>query len=310
MPEESYRWLPKKDILSFEELVTLTNAFVRAGVARIRLTGGEPLLRQAIEELIRQLKTINNLEEITLTTNGVLLGEKVEALWASGLDRITISLDTLKPTIYRQLNGRDDLIQVEKSIGQALKFYPHGLKINAVIIRGINDSEIATLLKYAQSINAEIRFIEYMDVGGATQWKDEKVFSKQDILSVVTEFFGPVTTLGDRGHAPAARFQLKDGTKFGIIPSMTEPFCGTCDRSRITADGLWHHCLYGEKGIPIRTMLRNRIDEETFISFIQHHWKKRTDKGAENRFRQNEHSLIPLATLKKDPHLEMHTRGG
>ncbi|HEY3044497.1 MAG TPA: GTP 3',8-cyclase MoaA, partial [Vicinamibacterales bacterium] len=184
-------------------------------------------------------------------------------------------------------------------------------KIDSVIIRGVNDDELADLIEYGRSKNAEVRFIEYMDVGGATRWSPADVVSRAEMLERLGARYGPVQPIVEVSSAPADRFTLADGTVFGIISSTTAPFCGSCDRSRLTADGLWYLCLYAARGIDLRAALRRGAPAEELSALITSEWLARTDRGAEDRLALGERrAFVPLTDLRKDPHLEMHTRGG
>ena len=195
-------------------------------------------------------------------------------------------------------------------IDAAASWWP-GLKIDTVLIRGINDDEIVPMLDFGRSRGAEVRFIEYMDVGGATRWSWDQVVTRDEILRAVAELYGPVAPYGDRGSAPADRFRLADGTVFGIIASTTAPFCRACDRSRLTADGLWYLCLYATRGVDVRGPLRRGASDEELAAIIRQAWRQRADRGAEQRLALGARApMIPLSSLKRDPHLEMHTRGG
>jgi cyclic pyranopterin phosphate synthase len=186
-----------------------------------------------------------------------------------------------------------------------------GLKIDSVIMRGTNEDELVDLIEYGKRVDAEMRFIEYMDVGGATRWSMEKVFSRAAILEALTHHYGPIEPVREFSSAPAERFILPDGTVFGIIASTTMPFCRTCDRSRLTADGMWYLCLYAHKGTDLRTPLRGGASQEEIKSIIMATWTKRRDRGAEERQELRHRGvLVQLEGLKEDPHLEMHTRGG
>src|SRR5262249_1614170 len=167
------------------------------------------------------------------------------------------------------------------------------------------------LLEYGKRVGAEVRFIEYMDVGGATQWSPERVMSRQQMLAALAERYGPVAAIDEPSSAPADRFHLPDGTVFGIISSRTDPFCRACDRSRLTADGMWYRCLYATSGTDLRTPLRAGMPHDEILRLITEGWKARDDRGAEERLAlRNRTPLVPASSLKKDPHLEMHTRGG
>jgi cyclic pyranopterin phosphate synthase len=187
------------------------------------------------------------------------------------------------------------------------------MKINTVVVRGFNEDEVADLLEFARREEAEIRFIEYMDVGGATRWSRDDVVSQAEILDILARRYGIIEALkeGERGSAPADRFRLPDGTTFGIIASVTAPFCGTCDRSRLTADGTWFVCLYAEQGIDLREGIRSGATDDDLATLITAAWRDRTDRGAEQRLALPERgALYKVDGLRADPHREMHTRGG
>lgn len=310
MPEEDYLWLPREDILQFEEMDRLVDHFLALGVAKVRLTGGEPLLRRDLPALIERLSGKAAIRDLAMTTNAVLLGPAVHDLKRAGLHRLTISLDTLQRERFITLTRFDELARVQAGIDAAVDVFP-GFKIDSVVIRGVNDDEMIPLLEFAKARGAEIRFIEYMDVGGATTWSRAQVVSRPQMLDTIGSHYGPVAHLREDSSAPADRYRLPDGTVFGIIASTTEPFCRTCDRSRLTADGLWYLCLYAARGIDLRGPLRGGVSDEALRDLITSVWHARTDRGAEHRLATRDRApLIPLNVLKRDPHLEMHTRGG
>ena len=311
MPEPEYAWLPRENILDFEEIALLADAFTSLGVDRVRLTGGEPLLRRGLPQLIEMLASRPAIRDLALTTNGVLLARQAADLRAAGLHRLTVSLDTLDPARFQALTRTDALPAVLAGIDAALTAGFTDLKIDTVVLRGGNDDELASLLAYARSRGAEIRFIEYMDVGGATHWSMDAVVSREEMLARLGAAHGSITPVGERGSAPAERFRLADGTTFGIIASTTEPFCAACDRSRLTADGLWLLCLYARGGLDLRHPLREGASAAELAHLIATVWSMRADRGAEERATTPARQpLIPVASLKRNAHLEMHTRGG
>ena len=311
MPEKEYVWLPRADLLQFEEIGRLVDVFGSAGVDRIRLTGGEPLVRHDLPALVEILAAKPWLKDLAMTTNGVLLEEHAAALRAAGLHRITVSLDTLRPDRFQKLARFDELPRVLRGIEAAARAGFDALKIDTVVIRGVNDDELAPLVERARQWGAEVRFIEYMDVGGATRWSRDRVVSRLDMFRTLAAAFGAIEPIPATTNAPAERYRLKDGTTFGIIASTTDPFCSACDRSRLTADGLWYLCLYAARGLDLRKPLREGASAEELRSLIASAWGERTDRGAEERLAVRERSpLVPLTELKRDPHLEMHTRGG
>ena len=309
MPEAEYVWLPRQDVLHFEEMSTLVDVFAQAGVDRVRLTGGEPLLRRDLPELVHMIAKKTAIRDLALTTNGVSLAAHARGLHEAGLHRLTVSLDTLQPDRFQTLTRFNYLSQVLAGIDEASKYFK-GIKIDSVIMRGTNEDELVPLMEYGRRIGAEVRFIEYMDVGGATRWSRDRVVSRQEMLVVLDHQYGSIVALAEDTSAPADRFRLPDGTIFGIISSTTEPFCRSCDRSRLTADGMWYRCLYATSGTDLRTPLRAGQSPEELLSLITRDWTARADRGAEERLAVGDRSpLVPASSLKKDPHLEMHTRG-
>ena len=310
MPEQDYVWLPREDILHFEEIERLVDIFTSLGVDKVRLTGGEPLLRRGLPDLVERLARRAAIRDLAMTTNGVLLAAHARALHDAGLHRLTISLDTLDPERFRNLTRFDELDRVLDGIAVAASLFP-GLKLDTVVIRGINEHELVPLIEFARGYGAEIRFIEYMDVGGATHWSMSRVVSRREILERLTDHYGPITPIVESSSAPADRYTLADGLSFGIISSTTEPFCHSCDRSRLTADGLWYLCLYAAHGTDLRRPLRSGASPEQLAQLIRATWEIRSDRGAEERLASRDRTtLIPIDRLKRDPHLEMHTRGG
>lgn len=310
MPEKDYVWLPREDILHFEEIERLVDVFLDLGVDKVRLTGGEPLLRRDVPELVSRLASRPRIRDLAMTTNGVLLAEHARPLKDAGLHRLTVSLDTLHRDRFHRLTRADELDRVLEGINVAAPLFP-GLKIDTVVIRGTNDDELVDLIEFGRRYGAEVRFIEYMDVGGATHWSMDRVVSRREILDVLTAHYGPIGPVQEVSSAPADRYRLADGLVFGIISSTTEPFCADCDRSRLTADGVWYLCLYATNGVDLRGALRSGATNDELAAIIRSSWEGRRDRGAEQRLAERDRSpLIPLATLRRDPHLEMHTRGG
>jgi len=311
MPEQDYSWLPRDDVLSFEEISRIVDAFAALGVDRVRITGGEPLLRRDLDRLIALLARKPALRDLALTTNGVLLAEQAPALARAGLNRITVSLDTLRAERFEALTRRPDLDRVLAGIDAAGSAGLLPLKIDTVVMRGTNDDELDDLIEFGRRAGAEVRFIEYMDVGGATNWSPKLVVSRKAMLAQLTKTYGPIQPVQENTSAPADRYMLPDGTVFGIIASVTAPFCSTCDRSRLTADGTWYRCLYAAAGTDLRAPLRAGETTRELAVRIAGGWHERSDRGAEERLAgRSRSSFVPLEVLKKNPHLEMHTRGG
>ncbi len=311
MPEDEYVWLPRASILTFEELERVVRVFAGLGVRKVRLTGGEPLLRQDLPALVQLIARIRDIEDLALTTNGLLLAKQAAALRAAGLRRVTVSLDTLRPERMLAFAKSARHADVLAGIRAARDAGFEHLKLNSVVIRGFNDDELGDLIEFGRAEGAELRFIEYMDVGGATHWSMDQVVSQGDMLAALAQRYGPITPVPGDGRAPAERFRLPDGTTFGIIASVTAPFCRTCDRSRVTADGTWFLCLYAGQGVDLRAPLRGGASDEELAGLIRATWQGRTDRGAEERLGVADRgALYRIDSLRADPHREMHTRGG
>jgi len=313
MPEEEYVWLPRTSILSFEEITRLTAVFAGLGAGKVRLTGGEPLLRHDLPSLVSMLSGIPGVHDLALTTNGILLSRYADDLRRAGLHRVTVSLDTLKPERMLEFARTDRHEDVLGGIRVAVAAGYRSVKLNSVIVRGFNDDEVTALVEFARDTGVEVRLIEYMDVGGATRWSRDQVVSRAELLDILRRRFGPVEPLSaaERAGAPAERFRLADGTAFGIIASTTAPFCRDCDRSRLTADGTWFLCLYAGAGIDLRDALRSGISDAELAALLAHTWSLRADRGAEERLAVPERgALYQIGALRADPRREMHTRGG
>jgi GTP 3',8-cyclase len=313
MPEQEYVWLPRTSILSFEEIERLSGIFAGLGVRKLRLTGGEPLLRHDLSSLVRRLAAQPQISDLALTTNGILLGPQAAALASAGLRRVTVSLDTLRPDRMQAFSRSPRHQDVLDGLAAAARAGFSSIKLNSVIIRGYNDDELESLLDFAGGVGAEIRFIEYMDVGGATAWRMADVVSRREMLGRFTRRHGPIEPVegGEDPRAPAQRFRLQDGRTFGIIASTTAPFCKSCDRARLTADGQLLLCLYGDQGLDLRALLRSAASDGDIETAIREVWSGREDRGAELRLSRPERGVLyQLEALKLDPHREMHTRGG
>jgi len=313
MPERDYVWLPRESLLTFEELDRLVGVFAGLGATRVRLTGGEPLLRHDLPALVRLLSARRPLEDLALTTNGILLAGMADALRAAGLRRVTVSLDTLRPERMLAFARSAKHPDVLEGIAAAQAAGFERIKLNTVVIHGFNDDEVVSLLEHARAHDLEVRYIEYMDVGGATRWRSADVVTRGAILKLIADRYGRPDPIPDPAHprAPAERFRLRDGTRFGIIASVTAPFCRSCDRSRVTADGSWYTCLYSEDGVDLREPLRMGMDDTALSGMIRERWANRTDRGAEARLTVADRgALVSLEGLRADPRREMHTRGG
>lgn len=312
MPEESYAWLSEGDRLSGAELERLIDAFVLVGVDGVHVTGGEPLLHRDLPRVIEGLARRPELRDVALTTNGALLQAHARTLRDAGLRRVTVSLDAVTAEAFGRMAGAP---------GPLLDRVLHGLdaaidaglvtKVNCVVIRGRNEDAVVEVLRHARDRRIEARFIEYMDVGGATRWSADDVVSRDEIVTRIERAFGTAQPIARAAHATAERFALPDGTTFGIIASVTRPFCGDCDRGRLTADGRWLLCLYDEVGTDLRASVRGGASVGELAELIAGSWRGRALRGAEDRARvANRGVWISPERLRRSPHLEMHTRGG
>jgi cyclic pyranopterin phosphate synthase len=308
MPLDEYEWINKKEILTFEEITRLATLSVRLGVEKVRLTGGEPLVRQSLDHLVGKLSTIEGLKDLCLTTNGALLAEKVEALKQAGLRRINVSLDSLDPDKFRRITKRGDLDKVLAGIFAAKSHGLDPIKLNAVIERGVNDDDILPLVEFSREHGFAMRFIEYMDVGNANNWTSEKLVSKQEIIAKIDSRY-PLKEVGRaQGRAPSVDYEFVDGRgDIGVIASVTEPFCSSCTRARITADGKIVTCLFSEVGHDVKGLLRSGASDEELLKLLSSIWMKRADRYSLER-------LEALRAERYDPKshkkIEMISLGG
>jgi cyclic pyranopterin phosphate synthase len=284
MPFEEYEWMDRKELLTYEEIARLARVFVELGVNKIRLTGGEPLLRKNLEELVRKLSGMEGVEDLCLTTNGSRLAEKARALREAGLERINVSLDTLDRERFRRMTQRDDLEHVLEGLTAACDAGFRPIKINAVIERGTNDDEILPLVEFARNRGFAIRFIEYMDVGNSNGWKLDKVVSKKEILEKIQSRY-PLREAGRaEGSAPSVDYRFVDGRgEVGVIASVTEPFCAGCTRARLTADGRLVTCLFSESSHDLKSRIRNGVTDVELKEFVGRVWHERSDRYSEQR---------------------------
>ncbi len=280
-----YVFLRKQEILTFEEITRLARIFAQLGVSKIRLTGGEPLLRADLEVLINKLSQIPGIKDIALTTNGYHLREKARVLRQAGLSRVTISLDTLKPEVLKNIAGEHlELNRVLDGISAAVEAGFAPVKLNAVIQKGVNDSEIIDLARFAKKNSHVLRFIEYMDVGTLNGWRMDQVVPAREILAAITSEIAVEPIDKNYRSEVANRYRYLDGSgEFGIISSVTQPFCGDCTRARLSADGKIYTCLFAQHGFDIKTPLRDGASDEELTSLMISIWQKRTDRYSEER---------------------------
>lgn len=309
MPEkeysENYTFLKEKDWMQFGEIVRLTKVLVHLGATKIRLTGGEPLLRPELPDLVAELTRIEGIEDLALTTNGALLSKQAQALKDAGLQRLTVSLDTLDEKIFAQMNGgKGSVRQVLDGIETAERAGFRSIKINTVVKKGVNDHTVLDLIKYFKNSGHIVRFIEYMDVGNCNHWESEHVLPNAEVLRMINQQF-PVKPLGAKYFGEVAeRYQFSDGSgEVGFISSITQPFCGSCTRARISTDGKLYTCLFATEGTDLRTPLRDGASDDEILKIIRNVWLNRADKYSENR--------ALFQSLKDKPNkIEMFQIGG
>lgn len=301
---ENYKFLPREQILTYEEITRVARVMVGLGVTKLRLTGGEPLVREALETLVGMLAQIDGTDDLAMTTNGYLLPQKAQMLKDAGLQRVTVSLDTLDDTIFRRMNGgRAGVKRVLQGIEAAEKAGLTPIKINAVVQRGVNDHTIVDLARYCKDHNYIVRFIEYMDVGNINGWKLDQVVPADEIIERIDREL-PLELIEENYHGEVAkryRFRDGEGGEIGLITSVTKPFCGACTRMRLSPEGQLYTCLFGTKGADVKTPLRDGATDEELAAFITGIWGKRTDRYSEERFDQ---------TKQRDPKVEMYHIGG
>ncbi len=266
MPSEGMKWLDRTDIMSFEEIERVARLLVeQAGVKSIRLTGGEPTVRARLPVLVNKLAQLD--VDMSLTTNGATLGLVAEDLRSAGLTRLNVSLDTLNRDRFLELTRRDELTRVLEGIDSAVNAGFSPVKVNAVLMRGINDDEVLDFLTMGRNKGVTVRFIEFMPLDAQGEWSAERVISYQEILDVASEHFEFEAV--ERGHSPAERFKYTDGKgEFGVIASVTKPFCEDCDRIRLTADGQLRNCLFALDHIDLLDLMRNGASDDDLLAAV------------------------------------------
>ena len=290
MPEDKFhpgfKFLPSKERLSFDEMLRLVRIFTKLGVSKIRITGGEPLLRVNLTDFIGDLSTIDKIKDIALTTNGVLLKKYAYELRASGLDRITVSLDSIDPHEFKLMTGgRGDLDRVLSGIDEAQRAGFKDIKINAVIKKGVNENNILKMVEYFRDQPVILRFIEYMDVGNINDWQQQETIPSSEIIELISNKWSLSPIKQNYEGEVASRFIFDDiGTEIGFISSMTNPFCGSCTRARLSSDGKLYNCLFASKGMDIKSLIRSKIDDNTIEEKIISIWRSRDDRYSELRY--------------------------
>ncbi|MDW8095386.1 MAG: GTP 3',8-cyclase MoaA [Aquificaceae bacterium] len=295
MPDgEDYQFFRRDEILRFEEIRDFVKAIIPLGVKKVRLTGGEPLIRKDVEKLIAMLSDLP-LEDLSLTTNGLKLKEKARALKASGLKRVTVSLPSLRDHTLSKLVGREVKVsKILEGIQEALHVGLSPVKVNVCIIKGVNHEEIVDMVGFFKDVGVTVRFIEFMDVGNLNEWSMDRVFSVKEMRDVISQHYDlePVER-SYRGEV-AQRYRHKDShVEVGFVSSVTQPFCGDCNRLRLTADGRLLTCLFAQEGHDIKGLLRANADEETVRRFVCSLWAEREDNYSEKRLELINRGIIP-----------------
>ncbi len=284
MPLDHYDWISREQILSFEEIHRLVRIFASLEVSKLRITGGEPLLRNDLDALVAMLAGVDGIDDLCLTTNGSLLAASAESLKRAGLTRVTVSIDSLEPATFRKMAQRGSLADVLEGVEAARQAGLEPIKVNTVIERGVNEHELEGLLEYARARGYELRFIEFMDVGNVNEWSSSKLVTKTEILERVAALYPYEPVVARRGSAPSERYRFLDGAgTFGVIASVTEPFCGACTRARLTADGRLVTCLFSSGGHDLKSVLRDGASDDELKEMIAGIWRARTDRYSEER---------------------------
>jgi len=294
--DKDHAFLPRSSLLSFEEILRITKIFVSHGVNKVRLTGGEPLLRKNIEKLIEQLAQVRTLDgralDLTLTTNGALLAKKAQALKNAGLTRITVSLDALDDATFKRMNDVDfPVSDVLDGLATASSAGFDAIKLNMVVKKGLNDQEIVPMARHFKDTPYILRFIEYMDVGSSNRWKMDEVIPSSEIIERISEHMPLEKIASTHASDTAERWRYKDGKgEIGLISSVTNAFCHSCVRARISTEGVLYTCLFASSGFDLRALLRDNKSDEEISAAITHVWRQRDDRYSELRSAQTKDS--------------------
>ncbi|MBO1004080.1 GTP 3',8-cyclase MoaA [Pseudogracilibacillus auburnensis] len=306
MPKEifgnDYVFLPREELLTFEEITRSAYLFALLGVEKLRLTGGEPLLRRGLPNLIKQLSKINGIKDIGLTTNAVLLGQYAEELYDAGLRRLNISLDALDPFVFGEMNGRGTNPQIVLKNIELAKEMGFQIKVNMVVQKGVNEHEIVPMAMHFKERGMTLRFIEFMDVGNDNAWSFKKVVTKKEIFTLLQSEFELEPVDADYFGEVAQRYRYKDnGVEVGFITSVSESFCSSCTRARLSSDGKLYTCLFASDGFDLRELIRSGKSDEQLLKAITDVWKTRTDRYSDERTEE---------TAKKRKKINMSYIGG
>lgn len=309
MPRETfhdrYRFLRSAERLGFEEITRVARLATRLGVRKVRITGGEPLLRAGLAELVAELSTLDGVEDLALTTNGVLLAQRAAELKGNGLHRVTVSLDTLDPAVFEAMSGGyGGLDAVLDGIDAALAAGLGPVKVNTVVKRGVNDHTVPALLERFRGTPVVVRLIEYMDVGNRNAWRPDEVVPSAELLERIRGRWPISPVEGGRRGAVAERWRYDDGAgEVGFISSVSSPFCGDCSRARLSSEGVFYTCLFASTGLDLRTPLRSGASDDELLASLRSAWSARADRYSEVR----ESERAAGRTLRK---VEMHYIGG
>jgi cyclic pyranopterin phosphate synthase len=301
---ENYRFLPAAERLSFDEIVRLTRLFVAAGVHKLRLTGGEPLLRSGLADLVGELSAIPGVEDLALTTNGVLLAQHAARLKANGLKRVTVSLDSLEPAVFRRASGGFDGVErVLDGIAAAREAGLTPIKLNAVVQRGLNDDSAVELVERFRNTDVIVRFIEYMDVGNRNHWMPDLVVPSRELKERIEARWPLQPAAASYQGEVAERYVFADGGgEVGFISSVSQPFCGNCTRARLSSEGVLYTCLFATHGIDLRGPLRAGGEDDELLARIRGTWLARDDRYSEQR--------KAMVHRRSDRKIEMYYIGG
>ncbi|MEJ8777745.1 GTP 3',8-cyclase MoaA [Pseudogracilibacillus sp. ICA-222130] len=306
MPKEifgdDYAFLPKEELLTFEEIIRLSELFASLGVEKLRLTGGEPLLRQDLPNLIKKLHAIEGIHDIGLTTNAVMLGKHAQPLFDAGLRRLNISLDALSKKVFGKMNGRGttpDIVLKNIDLAKEIGFE---IKVNMVVQKGVNEREIIPMATYFKERGITLRYIEFMDVGNDNAWSFERVVSKKEIYDMLNENFDLEPVEASYFGEVAKRYRYKDnGAEVGFITSVSESFCSSCTRARLSSEGKIYTCLFASSGFDIKELVRNGYSDEQLLEALTKVWENRIDRYSDERTEE---------TAKKRKKINMSYIGG
>lgn len=292
MPKEifgdDYTFLPKNELLTFEELIRISKIYAQLGVKKIRITGGEPLLRRNLYKLVEQLNLIDGIEDIGLTTNGLLLKKHGKNLYQAGLRRINVSLDAIEDNVFQEINNRNIkastiLEQIDYAVSIGFE-----VKVNVVIQKGVNDNQIIPMIDYFKNKNIEVRFIEFMDVGNDNGWNFNKVVTKEEMLNMIEQHF-EISPVAPKYYGEVAKyFRHKDSdAQFGLITSVSESFCSTCTRARLSSDGKFYGCLFASsEGFDVKALIRNGATDDDLKAQFKRLWSIRNNQYSDKRTMQ------------------------